>query len=61
MTKSKYAVGKKKIGFQVDMILYQRLADSAWRRRISLSKLIREYSEDGLFREIIEAGEKLKA
>ena len=58
MTKSKYAVGKKKIGFQVDMILYQRLSDAAWRRRISLSKLIREYSEDGLFREILELSGK---
>jgi len=61
MKKSKYDVSKKKIGFQVDIILYQRLSDAAWRRRISLSKLIREYSEDGLFREIIEAGERMKA
>lgn len=61
MNKSKYAVGKKKIGFQVDMILYQRISDAAWRRRISLSKVMREYSEDGLFREIIESGEKMKS
>lgn len=58
MKKSKYVIGKKKIGFQVDMILYQRLSDAAWRRRISLSKLIREYSEDGLFKEIVELSGK---
>jgi hypothetical protein len=58
MTKSNYAVGKKRIGFQVDMILYQRLSDSAWRRRISLSKLLREFSEDGLFKEILQLSGK---
>jgi hypothetical protein len=61
MKKSNYIIGKKKIGFEVDMILYQRLADAAWRRRITLSRLLREYSKDGLFREIVEAGERLKA
>jgi hypothetical protein len=58
MNKSKYVIGKKKIGFQVDMILYQRLSDAAWRRRMSLSKLLREFSEDGLFKEILELSGK---
>jgi hypothetical protein len=53
--------GKKSLGFQVDKILYQRLADAAWRKRMTLSKLLRQYCEDSLLREIIEEGEGLQA
>jgi hypothetical protein len=52
---------KKTLGFQVDKILYQRLADAAWRKRITLSKLLRQYCEDSLHKEIILEGEGLKA
>lgn len=55
------ARNKKTLGFQVDNILHQRLLDAAWRKKKSLSSLLRGYCEDSLFMEIIEAGEELKA
>jgi hypothetical protein len=55
------ARNKKTLGFQVDRILHQRLLDAAWRKKKSLSSLLRGYCEDSLFMEIIEAGEDLKA
>lgn len=61
MMKKSNANPKKNLGFQVDRILYQRLLDSAWTKRITLSKLLRKYCEESLYREIVSEGEELQA
>lgn len=61
MMKKSKATPKKTLGFQVDRILYQRLLDSAWSKRITISKLLRDCCEDSLYKEIIEEGKGLEA
>lgn len=45
---------KKTLTFQVESILSERLFDMAGRKGMSLSKMLRMYCEDSLFREVIE-------
>lgn len=51
---------KKNLSFQVDHILEKELQETAWRKRVTLSKLLREYCQDGLFREVIRVNNDLK-
>ncbi len=54
MKKIYNASPKKTLSFQIDDILYQRLLDASCRKGMCLSKVLRMYCEDCLFREIIE-------
>ena len=50
---------KKNISFQVGNVLETKLVDTAWRKRMTLSNLLREYCLDGLFREKINERDNL--
>ena len=50
---------KKNISFQVTHVLEKKLVDTAWRKRMTLSNLLRGYCEDCLFREKINERDNL--